>query len=391
MEKFHRKAVYGFTILLFLLACGITSCKKNDVPSYTPSNTPLLHTHGPTITNFSPKSCIGGNTCTITITGTNFSENTADNTVTIGSHNQAKILKATSTTLVVEAFFKEYDRHAPINVTVKQADGDLFPGHSSTDFIVAPNNKPYIYSIQNRLITDTEEATAVITGANFSNIPNENKVTIEGIKARIIKASETALTVKFTLPAGTPLGWLRGSTQQGCTVQVGPDATNSTNMNHGNIDFYVINKAEVDQIRDFFNQKIGSLSNGELLKKTTPNFDPHNPNTWEQDRAISIKFNHSSSGRLNQFYIIDLKAQLNGELILKNCIDLEAVNVKNQNLTEINLTGASPKLQLNAIGNRLGSIILSNRLKGVVYGYSAAAESINPQQAGYGPATVDVK
>ncbi len=180
------KKVILSTLLVVTLGLFLASCSKDDGPS-----TPTVAT--PTITNFSPTSGPVGTV--VTITGTNFSTKTSENTVKIGT-TTAAVSVATTTKLTISVpqgatsgalsvtvggktatggTFTVTEIETPISVTLNSAALTLYPYPQYTgtlevtsdvgsETIVWSSSDETVATVdQNGLVTPVALGTATIT------------------------------------------------------------------------------------------------------------------------------------------------------------------------------------------------------------------------------------
>ncbi|HEY9007368.1 MAG TPA: IPT/TIG domain-containing protein [Ohtaekwangia sp.] len=173
----------------------IVSCSKDDESVLTP-----------TITSFTPTS--GATGSTVTITGTNFSTVTTNNTVTFNG-TAATVTAATVTQLTVTV--PAGATTGKITVTVNGLSAT-----STSDFTVTSTStstgSPTITSFT---ASGAVGSSIVITGTNFSTAVSDNTVTINGITATVTSATTTQLVV--TVPSGATSGTI-SVTVNGVTV-----------------------------------------------------------------------------------------------------------------------------------------------------------------------------
>ena len=172
-------------LFLFISIITILSSCKNDDP--TPDTTPVIE-------SFSPEHGTPGTT--VTITGKNFSENSADYRITFDGI-QAEIVNVSTTQITV-----------------------IVPQGASTGKITLELHNTTVTSARDFTCTSSTSPTPLITsffptsgpvgstvsiyGSNFSTTPSENTVTIGDIAAMVTSASPTQLTV--TVPVGAISG-----------------------------------------------------------------------------------------------------------------------------------------------------------------------------------------
>lgn len=153
------------------------------------SGSSFIIIYPPVINSFNPQSGpVGTN---VTISGSNFSNTPANNTVRFGSV-QATVNTATDTQISVTVPAGAITQ--PISVTVNG-----LTAYSSGPFIIPPPQPPVINSFFPS--SGPVGTTVTITGMNFSNIPADNNVSFGGNQATVTAASETQLTV--TVPNGS--------------------------------------------------------------------------------------------------------------------------------------------------------------------------------------------
>ena len=149
----------------------------------------------PTITSFAPASGKVGET--VTITGTNFSPNASENTVTFNG----------KPVIVTTVFGNQIVTKVPAGATTGKIviavalNGFSYTALSAADFIVE-SSEPSItgFSPASGVIG----ATVTITGKNFSSIASENSVTFSGFPATVTSSSTTQLVV--VVPGGAKTG-----------------------------------------------------------------------------------------------------------------------------------------------------------------------------------------
>jgi sugar lactone lactonase YvrE len=169
--------------VLFISTCILIfeSCKKTDDPKPAPSP-------APTITSFSPSSDTTGGT--IVISGTNFSPDAALNIVKINGV-AATVISATSTQLTIHV--PEGASNGNISVTVNgqtatSSGAFTLMGPAITKFLPAISGIGYL---------------VVVKGTSFSADISSDVVTINGVQATVISASDTQLIVTVPLTAST--------------------------------------------------------------------------------------------------------------------------------------------------------------------------------------------
>lgn len=143
----------------------------------------------PTITNFSPEA--GAIGATVTINGTKFSAVAGENTVTFNG-TAATVSAATATSLSVTV--PSGATTGKISVTVNG-----LVATSAENFIIL---EPVITSFSPEY--GLPGTTISITGNNFSTVPANNIVKINGKDATVVNASKTQLTI--TVPEGSSSG-----------------------------------------------------------------------------------------------------------------------------------------------------------------------------------------
>ena len=157
-----------------------------------------------TINSFSPTTGMAGTT--VTINGTNFSTNIADNTVKFSNNKIATITNATTNTLTVTVPNGAITGNIEVivnGITITSND----------QFIIAPTT-PTIISFSP--MSAQVGSTITINGTNFSATPAENIVTFyNNIEATVTNASPNTLTV--TVPQGAESGKIN-VTVNGVTV-----------------------------------------------------------------------------------------------------------------------------------------------------------------------------
>ncbi len=177
------------SVLFLTLVAAIIRCSSTDEPNPTPAV--------PTIVDFTPKSAGPG--ASVTITGSNFSSEAAQNKVELNGLEAAVI--SASTTLL-EVTVPEGDVTGFIRVTVGGSTA------TSTDTF---QGLPVISDFQPK--TGIAGTIVFITGSNFSSTPSNNLVTFNGTAATVNSATSTALQV--VAPSGVtdgPISVTVGST-----------------------------------------------------------------------------------------------------------------------------------------------------------------------------------
>lgn len=369
-----------YFVITAIVSIGLTSsCKKHEAQHRPPADPTSIAS--PTITDFNPKVGYWGKPLTVTITGTNFSNDITGNTVSIGDGAQGRIVHASSTSLTVEVIWKKnssfIDKYpklsGPITVETK---AHLPRAQSTSTFKIVQNDgNPDITGFRNEYFEQGAGGTLVIKGINFSSTLAENIVEIDGIKATVKNASPRLLEVE--LPTGLSVGNL--------DVAV---TVNGKKCNTGTLSgIYILSRHDVEQLRTFFNIRNGVKTNGELLETSTGGlFQVANLDTW--DSSHIAEFENSGKNRLEKFKLPKTNPAISGQLNLSGCEELTLVQVNNHNLTSIDLTGASKDLKLFCKGNQLNSIKLSYALTNTTRYISE--DHINPQQSGTPNVTVTV-
>lgn len=146
----------------------------------------------PTITSINPTEGLSG--ASITITGTNFSDEDAENQVSFGDE-EATIISASTTEIVAEVPANLQAGEVSVSVTVNQRTSNLV-----TFTILVPEItgvSPGIGPIGTGII---------ITGTNFSTVQGENVVTFGDVEASITSFSATE--IRTTVPVGISAGAL---------------------------------------------------------------------------------------------------------------------------------------------------------------------------------------
>ncbi len=177
-------------IYISMIACVLLwSCNNDDAP-FDPS----IRAQPLTITSIEPGGALEGST--ITIIGTNFNPTPTKNLVTFNG------LTGPITATVTASSSNSITTIVPSGaVTGKVAVTTNSEETSGTDFTV---------TYQPPTITDISETSAVegveiiISGTNFSPLPSENIVKINGSDIPVDEATSTS--IKFVIPAGTPVG-----------------------------------------------------------------------------------------------------------------------------------------------------------------------------------------
>jgi hypothetical protein len=167
-----------FYLIVFLLTSFTTwSCKDEDEKP-----------EPPTITSFSPLSGMPG--ATVTITGSNFSTTSTDNTVKFNG-TTTSVVSATATQLTV--IIPVAATSGKITIT-----RDGVTATSQQDFTVLE------HSITNFAPASGVVGTSIIVnGSNFSIVPAENIVKINGADALVTEATANQLTVLLPATATT--------------------------------------------------------------------------------------------------------------------------------------------------------------------------------------------
>ena len=175
-------------ILLFFLICFLNMyCSKDDGPIDVPGTT----NNPPTITSFTPTEGVVGTV--VTINGSNFSPNLSENKVDFNGTN-AVVTSASTTSIVTSV--PQGARSGLISVIV---DGRTA---RKGDFTVL---LPEILIVDYFEPTEVFEGSQVVVfGNKFSPIPENNEVSINGIKAEVISASVTELLI--IVPEGASSG-----------------------------------------------------------------------------------------------------------------------------------------------------------------------------------------
>ncbi|MBV8251823.1 MAG: IPT/TIG domain-containing protein [Chitinophaga sp.] len=133
----------------------------------------------------------GGAGTNVTITGTGFSSNLPDNIVAFNGVN-AKVVSATATSIVVTA--PTGVQTGPVSVTI---NGQKTAGPV---FTVVP--APTVKSVAP--LSGPVGTVITITGKDFSELKEENNITINGVQLTISSASATQLTA--VIPAAATTG-----------------------------------------------------------------------------------------------------------------------------------------------------------------------------------------
>jgi len=316
-----------------------------------------------------------GKPLTVTITGTNFSNDITGNTVSIGDGAQGRIVYASPTSLTVDVMWKKnsslskYPKLSGRIIVETKARYLSRRAQSASDFKIVQNDgNPDITGFRNQFFEQGAGGTLVIKGINFSSNPAENIVEIGRGKATVKNASSRLLEVE--LPAGL------SADDFDVAVTVNGKKCN-TGTQSG---IYILNRHDVEQLRTFFNTRNGGKTHGELLETSVRRFQVINLDTWVSSQVA--QFTVIGENRLKKFYLPTTNPVISGQLNLPGCKELTLVEVSNHNLTSIDLSGASADLRLYCKGNQLTSIKLSHPLKSVPREYEKPEEQINPQQEG---------
>ena len=251
-------------------------------------------------------------------------------------------------------------------VSCKKDDAKQASTTSGAASSIGPTKLSVSDSEPRAIIEGDDKSIIMIKGFGFNTDPNKNMVTIGDRVATVVDAGIDYLQVK--VPAGLPAN--------DYTITV---VTNS--QKNAAAFLFVLNKNDVNQVKAFFDQNIDGKSNGEkIVEAKITNFNPNNLTTWLSGSVTNFETNNG--GRLI-YFSLPKKIKLAGALNLKGCSKLEDVHVNNQDLTSIDLTGASENLKLSCKGNQLKSITLSHPLKD--------KSNINPQQAEHPDVVIIVK
>lgn len=175
--------------------------------------------------------------------------------------------------------------------------------------------------------------TLVIEGINFSSTLDENIVEIGSNNGIVKNASSRLLEVK--LPAELSVG------NHGLTVTVNGKRTHIPEISA----IYVLNRPDVEQLRAFFDIRNGDKTNGELLEISTGStgrpFKVANLDTWVYSEVAWFTL---YSNRLKKFYLPATNPAISGQLNLLQCEELMIVEVRNHNLTSIDLSVVYPNV-----------------------------------------------
>ena len=176
--KKNLSLLFSILSTFILIVLIFDSCSKKDSVTHP----------GPLITAVSPLSDTIG--ATITITGNNFSTNAADNIVKFNGV-AAVVSSATSTQLIITVPVGATT--GPVSVTVNGQTATFLQSFTVT----GPTITSFLPSISGI------GYPIVITGSNFSSDTNSIVVTINGIRATVLIASTTQLTVIVPMAAST--------------------------------------------------------------------------------------------------------------------------------------------------------------------------------------------
>ena len=149
----------------------------------------------PTISSFTPTSGIVGTQ--VTITGINFSAISAENEVMMNGH-LATVMSASTTKIT---FVVPVGAVTGQIIVKTKFDNLGYTVISSTNFTVE-TNEPAITSFSPT--TGPVGTTVTITGKNFSAVPSENTVKLNGFPATVTSSSTTQLVV--IVPVGAKTG-----------------------------------------------------------------------------------------------------------------------------------------------------------------------------------------
>jgi hypothetical protein len=154
----------------------------------------------PFITGIDPLTAQSNEITTISIVGVNFSETFSENIVTLNGF-PLEVVAATSTTLMV--MLPAGGSTGKINVEV---NGNVTESIESLTILKA---LPTITGFSPASAVEDFDTNITITGTNFSSVPAENTVTLNGVTLTVFSATNTALSV--LIPAGLTSGKLKVS------------------------------------------------------------------------------------------------------------------------------------------------------------------------------------
>jgi len=219
----------------------------------------------PTISSFTPAS--GPIGTTVTITGTNFSAITSNNTVTFnGVAATVTASAATSITVTV-----------PLGATTGSIAVTVagITATSATNFTVTTVSLPTIISFAPP--AGIIGASVTITGTNFSTTPANNTVMFNGTTATVTASTATSITT--TVPSGATTGTI--------TVTIASNtATSATN--------FTVTTAALPTITSF-NPTSGSVGTSVIITGTNFNTTPAN-NTVRFNGTTSVVTASTVSG-----------------------------------------------------------------------------------------------
>lgn len=190
INKIQIKITFA-SLILGLLFFVSESCNSAEDPALTPI-----------ITSFSPES--GSSRTTVTINGKNFHPSTVDNVVKFNEVD-APVIFATRAQLIVNVPQQAITGRISVTVAEKTAI-------SSIDFVIP--NSPKILEVSPNY--GSIGAAIEITGFSFSEIPEENDVRFNGIKATIFSAAPMRLVV--VVPEEAVTGKISVTTNQGTAI-----------------------------------------------------------------------------------------------------------------------------------------------------------------------------
>jgi hypothetical protein len=154
----------------------------------------------PVITGIDPLSANSNEITTISIIGVNFSPTPSENIVTLNGL-ALTVATATSTTLLVT--LPAGGSTGKIQVEV---NGNAVESNESLTILEA---LPTITSFSPASADEDFDTNVIITGTNFSSVPSENIVTLNGVTLTVFSATNTTLSV--IIPSGLTSGQLKVS------------------------------------------------------------------------------------------------------------------------------------------------------------------------------------
>ena len=198
MKTIFKLRAFPIYLSILVLITVLGSCETNDAAdriSVTPQERPTISSIVPTIGRFGDE---------ITITGTNFDPQIADNSVTLNGR-EATILSATSTSILITV---------PDGASTGQIDVSVinFNVSGPTFTVLAP--LPLITDITP--LTGGVDETVTITGENFGANIADNTVSFNGTAATITASSVTSITT--SVPNGATTGSISITTPGGIVM-----------------------------------------------------------------------------------------------------------------------------------------------------------------------------